>query len=67
VHCDLAVRNLLVAPGTESEKYLVKVTDFGLSKIMSNEQYSRVDDKTVRGFSKVFLRFLGVASEMVRA
>eukprot|EP01119_Soliformovum_irregulare_P017728 TRINITY_DN5314_c0_g1_i1.p1 TRINITY_DN5314_c0_g1~~TRINITY_DN5314_c0_g1_i1.p1 ORF type:complete len:743 (+),score=196.98 TRINITY_DN5314_c0_g1_i1:1-2229(+) len=35
MHCDLAARNLLVAPG--SNGYVVKVADFGLSKSVRND------------------------------
>jgi hypothetical protein len=42
------VRNLLVTTGTENEKYLVKVNDFGLSKTMANTQlYARTDDAVI--------------------
>ena len=33
VHRDLALRNLLVTTQGEEEKYLVKVADFGLSRV----------------------------------
>ena len=43
IHCDLALRNLLVS--TESQKYLVKVADFGMSKTITNSGlYSRVNE-----------------------
>ena len=48
IHCDLAVRNLLVTMGTETEKYLVKVNDFGLSKIIANsELYTRTESTVI--------------------
>lgn len=44
IHCDLAVRNLLVTSGTDNEKFLVKVNDFGLSTIIANSQlYTRTE------------------------
>ncbi len=45
IHCDLALRNLLVTTGTDNRKYLVKVADFGMSKTVTNiGLYSRVTD-----------------------
>ena len=45
IHCDLALRNLLVTSGIDNRKYLVKVADFGMSKTISNiGLYSRVAD-----------------------
>ncbi len=38
VHRDLALRNLLVNSSANS-KYVVKVADFGLSRIVSDKQY----------------------------
>eukprot|EP00027_Filamoeba_sp_ATCC50430_P015453 CAMPEP_0168573728 /NCGR_PEP_ID=MMETSP0413-20121227/18692_1 /TAXON_ID=136452 /ORGANISM="Filamoeba nolandi, Strain NC-AS-23-1" /LENGTH=412 /DNA_ID=CAMNT_0008607003 /DNA_START=1233 /DNA_END=2471 /DNA_ORIENTATION=+ len=38
IHCDLACRNLLVAP-KNSSKYLLKITDFGLSRVTEREAY----------------------------
>jgi serine/threonine protein kinase len=45
VHRDLALRNLLVAPGT-NEKYIIKISDFGLSRIMEKDYY-KTDDITM--------------------
>ena len=70
IHCDLALRNLLVSSSSDS-KYLVKVADFGMSKTISNTGlYSRIDDneslptkwtaievlvsKILRKFSKIY-------------
>lgn len=39
VHRDLALRNLLAAPGDGREKYLVKVSDLGLSRPMDRGYY----------------------------
>ena len=45
IHCDLALRNLLVSSGTGGKEYMVKVTDFGMSKTLTNVgMYSRIDD-----------------------
>ena len=38
VHRDLALRNLLAAPG-EQEKFTVKVSDFGLSRQIKEEGF----------------------------
>lgn len=49
IHCDLAVRNLLVTTGDSDDKYLVKVNDFGLSKIIANSDvYTKADQSTVK-------------------
>lgn len=45
VHRDLALRNLLVAPH-ESDKYTVKVADFGLSRSVQQGFY-QTDDPTL--------------------
>ena len=39
IHCDLACRNLLVAP-KEGNKYLIKITDFGLSRVTEEDIYN---------------------------
>ena len=74
IHCDLALRNLLVSSSSD-RKYLVKVADFGMSKTISNTSlYSRVDDngalpikwtaievlvsKILRKFSKIYCKIL---------
>jgi len=46
IHRDLAVRNLLVAPGTET-KYLIKVADFGMSRTVHNDQVYVTKENTV--------------------
>ena len=44
VHRDLALRNLLVAPGSDGQsKYIVKVSDFGLSRPMEKGYYRTAD------------------------
>jgi hypothetical protein len=45
---DLALRNLLVTVGSEGSKYLVKVSDFGMSRIGNNYGvYSANDRQTI--------------------
>jgi len=39
IHRDLALRNLLVAPGSEKSMFTIKVSDFGMSKMTSEEYY----------------------------
>lgn len=38
IHCDLALRNLLVQ--VEGDRYIIKVADFGLSHTTKAESYS---------------------------
>lgn len=45
VHRDLALRNLLVTRD-ENGKYVVKVADFGMSRLI-NKGYYKTDDKTI--------------------
>jgi serine/threonine protein kinase len=46
VHRDLSLRNLLVGRGNELDKYIVKISDFGLSRIMGKNYY-KTDDATI--------------------
>jgi len=46
IHRDLALRNLLVGPGTENSRFKIKVCDFGMSKITSKEYY-KTEGKTI--------------------
>ena len=39
IHRDLALRNLLVTIQGENNKYLIKISDFGLSRISSGSYY----------------------------
>ena len=44
VHRDLALRNLLVAPGSGTEeKYFIKVSDFGLSRVLKDALYKKIE------------------------
>jgi serine/threonine protein kinase len=45
VHRDLALRNLLVSGSFPN--YVVKVSDFGLSKMISESGYYRSDSKAI--------------------
>ncbi len=45
IHRDLALRNLLVSKGGSGE-YIVKVGDFGMSKLMQ-EEYYRTESKVM--------------------
>jgi serine/threonine protein kinase len=45
IHRDLALRNLLVTSGGDDLKYLVKVADFGLSRVLQSEYYSMTSTK----------------------
>jgi serine/threonine protein kinase len=47
IHRDLAARNLLVSPRNDS--YRVKISDFGLSKILETENYYTKEAKVVPG------------------
>lgn len=51
IHCDLAARNLLVTSASDTGKYLVKVTDFGLSKVVATQNYSRATEGQVMWLS----------------
>jgi tRNA A-37 threonylcarbamoyl transferase component Bud32 len=66
IHCDLAVRNLLVTIGTDTEKYLVKVNDFGLSKIIANSELYTKTESAVRNFMEISL-FIGITCQMVKS
>jgi len=46
IHRDLAIRNLLVTVGTETQ-YLIKVADFGMSRITTNDQNYYRNDSAV--------------------
>jgi serine/threonine protein kinase len=39
IHRDLALRNLLITDQTGTEKYLVKISDFGLGRVLNNQEY----------------------------
>lgn len=43
VHRDLALRNLLASKSGGNEKYLVKVSDFGLSRLANKGYYKSQD------------------------
>jgi serine/threonine protein kinase len=45
VHRDLALRNVLVNKDSH-DKYVAKISDFGLSRVTSQDYY-RTDDKTM--------------------
>jgi len=48
IHRDLALRNLLVTVYGESNQYLVKVSDFGLSRIIEGEkEYYKSESNTI--------------------
>jgi len=45
VHGDLALRNLLVtSTGTEDSKYIIKVADFGMSRVLAEKDYTSLDN-----------------------
>ena len=46
IHRDLALRNLLATQGTDQNKYLIKVADFGLSRT-SDSGYYKTEDKSI--------------------
>jgi len=46
IHRDLALRNLLVGLGSEKSKFTIKVSDFGMSK-MTSEEYYKTESKTI--------------------
>lgn len=44
IHRDLTLRNLLVAPrGDEKDKYIIKISDFGLSCTASEGFYKKTE------------------------
>ena len=47
IHCDLACRNLLVAP-KQGNGYTIKITDFGLSRVTEADVYNA--DKVLMKF-----------------
>ncbi len=49
IHCDLACRNFLVTVGSDGEKFLVNVNDFGLSKIIASNSdlYTKKDSEAL--------------------
>jgi serine/threonine protein kinase len=47
IHRDLALRNLLVTGINEEAKYLVKVADFGMSKMLPGTDYYKSSDKEI--------------------
>lgn len=40
IHCDLACRNLLVASKGGNIPYMLKITDFGLSRVTEQDIYN---------------------------
>lgn len=57
VHNDLAARNILVCKNMEKDEneYLLKISDFGLSKLLSNYEtyYSSTEGKGIPVFTKL--------------
>jgi serine/threonine protein kinase len=47
IHRDLATRNLLVS--FSDNVYVIKISDFGMSKLMENASYYTTDSKVVPG------------------
>jgi len=48
VHRDLALRNLLVEPTVKpGTKYIVKISDFGMARTMTNKGYYKTESKTI--------------------
>ena len=44
IHRDLALRNLLVAPsGDRKDKYIIKISDFGLSRTAKEGFYKKTE------------------------
>jgi len=46
IHRDLALRNLLVGSGTDKSRFTIKISDFGMSKITS-EEYYKTQNKSI--------------------